>query len=220
MKNLASVALCGLAILALACASAVTAPKPAVVPTQWELGFTFQQATPIRLQIPGDKAPSTFWYVPYTVTNQTPDEQTFVPELVLYTDTGQILHAGKNVPSFVFTAIQKEINEPLLKDQAAVSGPLLRGANNAKQGVMIFTDIDPEAGSFDIFVGGLSGETVKIEPPNPVGVERWVDGNKRLEMKSEVFLSKTLQLHYSLAGEAAARFTTLPVLESKTWVMR
>jgi hypothetical protein len=221
MKNLASAALCGLAVLALLCASAATAPKPQDVATKWELGFESNQPRPIRLQVPGEKTLSTFWYIPYTVTNQTDDEQIFVPEFVLYTDTGQILQAGKNVPSVVFTAIQKELNEPLLKDMVDISkGSFLRGANNARQGVMIFTDIDPEAGSFDIFVGGLSGETVKIQPPNPIGVETRVDGNKRVEMKSEVFLSKTRKLHYSLPGEASARFTTPPILESDTWVMR
>ncbi len=221
MKQVAA-ALCGVVLLVLICSRAETAPRPSDFPTSWELSFTCQAPRPIRVAVPGQKDLATFWYVPYTVTNQTNSEQVFVPDFVLYTDTGQILRAGQDVPGVVFRKVKQTLNEPLLRDQADVSGTLLRGANNAKQGVMIFTDIDPAAGSFDIFVGGLSGETARIQPPAPVPTQVYDRAKKQTTtvLKDEVVLSKTLQLHYALPGEASARLLTAATLKSKTWVMR
>jgi hypothetical protein len=221
MKQVAA-ALCGLVLLVLVCSRAETAPKPSDVSTSWELNFTCQAPKPIRVTVPGRRDPVTFWYVQYTVTNQTNNEQVFVPDFVLYTDTGQIIRAGQDVPGIVFRTIKQALNEPLLRDQADVSGTLLRGANNAKQGVMIFTDIDPAAGSFDIFVGGLSGETARIEPPQPVPTQIYDRAKKQTTtvLKDQVVLSKTLQLHYALPGEASARLVTAAALKTKTWIMR
>lgn len=233
MRNVAIAAL-GAAVLGVACAIAVTAPKPSdsavnVTPpkpsdvaVKWELDFTFDAPRPILLPVPGEAKPVTFWYVVYTVTNHTPREQDFMPDFVLYTDTGQILRSGQGVPGMVFREIKKAINQPLLIDQADLSSkPLLRGDDNAKQGLMIFTDLDAQAGSFDIFVCGLSGETVKIRPPNPVPTVVFdANDQRQIEMAAEIVLSKTLQLTFSLPGEAAARFRTAAALQQKKWVMR
>jgi hypothetical protein len=223
MRNVAAAAVCGAMLVALACGIAYTAPKPSDIPTSWQLDFTIDKAPrPIRLEVPGQKGMATFWYLEYTVTNKTDDEQLFVPEFVLYADTGQILRAGQGVPGMVFLEIKKQLNDPLLLDQADISArPLLRGANNARQGVMIFQDIDEKAGAFDIFVGGLSGETLAIFPPNPVPkVVYDKDNKKQVVMVDKIVLRKTLQLHYALPGAASARNTTPVQLQQKTWIMR
>lgn len=202
---------------------ALAVPKPADVPISWELQFTYKTPQPVRVTLPGQRQPTTFWYLEYTVTNQTKEEQRFVPDFVLYTGTGQVLRSGQGVPSSVFEKIKADLNAPLLKDQVSVSGKLLRGLNNAKQGVMIFQDIDPEAGAFDIFVGGLSGESVAVTLPNPVPKVVRVsnrDANRTTVMKDAVVLSKTLQLHYGLPGQASSRFRSGAVFKSRTWVMR
>ena len=98
-----------------------------------------------------------------------------------------------------------------------MAGPLLRGADNAKDGVAIFTDIDPEAGEFDIFVGGLSGEIWSVTPPTPVITTSY--GGKTTT-KTSVTLSKTLQMKYKLPGEAAARGSITPEKVAETWIMR
>ena len=216
-----AIAALGAAVLGLACGDALTAPKPSEVPIKWEFDFTFDTPKPIRLDVPGESQPVTFWYVVYTVTNQGGTEQYFLPNFVLYADTGQILRSGRGVPGMAFREIKKTLNLPLLIDQADIAGPLLRGKNNARQGVMIFTDIDPKAGAFDIFVAGLSGETVKVRPPNPVPTVVYDrEGKKKVEMAEEIVLAKTLQLSFSLPGEAAARFQTPTTLVQKQWVMR
>ena len=127
------------------------------------------------------------------------------------------------MPGAVFEQVRAALHRPELMDQADISAkPLLRGANNARKGVMIFTDIDPKAGAFDVFVGGLSGEMVKIRPPNPVPTVTYEvrTGQMKPEMVSEIVMVKTLQVSYSLPGEAAARSKTGAVSVKEQWVMR
>lgn len=217
----AAVVLAMFSAVALAGSETQPAPKPSLVPVQWELDFQFQQPKAIRVQIPGEASPRVFWYMVYTVANHTGADQIFVPEFVLYTDTGEIYRAGKGVQGAVFDAVKKTVNDPLLRDTIGVAGRLLQGDDNAKTGVAIWPDFDPKAGAFDVFVGGLSGETAEVVLPVPVEVEqRDAKGNVKMVTRDKAVLTKTLQLHYSLPGEASARLTTNPSLVGKDWVMR
>lgn len=204
------------------CGRAITAPAPADVPVKWELDFTYT-APPKAIQFlsPGSKQKSTYWYFRYSVTNETGKDQFYVPSFVLYTDTGQLLRAGAGVPTGVFAMVKKTHNEPLLQDTSSITGKLLQGDDNSKYGVAVFADIDPNAGAFDLFVGGLSGETAVITLPKPIEVIVTTAGGKTKKvMKDKVALAKTLKLHYSLPGEATARLISRPQLLKKSWVMR
>lgn len=202
--------------------AAVTAPKPAEVPTSWQLDFEYEKPQAIRVRLPGDAAPRVYWYMLYTVTNDTGDDRIFVPGFTLYTETGQILRAGQDTPSRVFEKIKRIHNEPLLKDLTAMTGKLLQGEDNARMGAAIWPDFDPRAGSFDIFVGGLSGESEEIDLPVPVTVEEMdpLTGQMQELRKSKVVLSKTLRLRYSVTGEAAARVNAPVRRTEQAWIMR
>lgn len=234
----------GGATLALAAAAAVgtglgqegQAPQPLEVPAAWQLDIDVQIPRPIQVVLPGDATPTTFWYLLYTVTNryrdpqtQRPTEQIFVPDLALYTDTGQLLRAGKKSPNVVYEAIKKRHNNPHLKDMVAITGKLLFGEDNAKDGVAIWPDFDPQAGAFDIFVGGLSGEILEVKLPKPIPRPRLDDAGKPLEDKdgkilmeevSTLRLTKTVHLRYEIPGEARARGRAPVKLLSKKWIMR
>ena len=196
-------------------------PRPSVVSPSWELNFEYQTPQMIEVAPPGEAKARVFWYMLYTVTNETGREQIFVPELVRYSDTGKVSRAGEKVPAAVFAAVQSRHNNPLLKDQPAMTGKLLQGEDNAKDGVAIWPDLDEQAQGFDIFVGGLSGETEKIKLPTPTTVTVIdEEGNRKQAVKDEAIVSKTLRLAYKLPGEYAARARTQPKLEKKEWVMR
>lgn len=196
---------------------AYTAPKPTPLPTKWEFDFKFEPPQPIKVYLMGRAEPKLFWYLRYTITNNTPNDQIFTPEFTLYPDTGKLLVA--TAPIEVFKAIKKHHNDPLLKRDTA--GRILRGADNAKKGVAIWPDFDPEAGAFDIFVGGLSGEIVVVELPKPV-VVTVIDpeGGTRKVKKNSLELSKTLRIGCNVPGEAAARIRVRVKVTSRTWVMR
>lgn len=203
---------------------AITAPpKPSEYPVSWQLDIDYQAPRPIMVTEPGQTKPKLFWYMTYVATNNTNEEQMFVPSFTLYTDTGEILPAGRNVPAAVVQAIRKLHRNPLLQEVSAVTGTILRGEDNAKDGVAIWPDFDPKAGKVDIFVGGLSGEvavvklpqgtTIKVTEPDGFGHEKTVD-------KDQIILSKTLRLRYSIPGEAKARPSTPATFVEKEWLMR
>jgi len=196
-------------------------PRPSIVPTSWQLQFEFQSPRCISLRLPGEKKSRTYWYMLYTVTNRTGADRIFVPEFILYTDTGKVYRAGKHVPSEVFHAIQSRHNNPLLMSMARITGPLLQGEDNAKDGVAIWTDIDSKARAFDVFIAGLSGERAKIKLPLPTKVTVIGKDGKPIEKLTDTaILSKTLHLQYRLPGEPAGRANIVLKPIKKEWVMR
>ena len=197
------------------------APKPSEVPISWEIEIRPETPQAIEVAVSGEGGAKRFWYLRFTVTNRTGEDRIFVPECVLYTDTGQILRAGQHVPTTVFKAIQKLYNDPLLTDLTGAMGKLLQGEDNAKTAVAIWPDFDPKAGTIDIFIGGLSGETAQVQLPTPIKItEADAKGDLRVVEKDKVILSKTLHRSYGIPGEAAARLLTKAKLLREDWVMR
>lgn len=200
---------------------ALTAPQPSEVPIRWELEFRFEPLQAIRIDVPGEPSARLFWYLRYEVVNRTGQDRIFVPAFSLYAQTGQLLPAGKGVPAYVFTHLKKLLNDPYLKDIAGITGKLLQGEDNAKNGLAIWPDFDPRAGTISIFIEGLSGETAEIMLPAPVEVcETDAMGKVTQVLKDKLILAKALQLIYSIPGEAAARLRAPVTLEEQKWVMR
>ena len=195
------------------------APKPKIVSDAWEVDFTIKDnLRAIRMKLPGESQVRTFWFLIYNVTNRTGQTQTLAPDFTIYTDTGNVLHAGRNVPTAVFKRLKSIYNMPLLTDKMGMMGKLLHGADNAKDGVAIFADIDPKAGGVDLFVGGISGEVANINLPRPVSFFNPATGKNIL--KNAITLRKTLKMHYRIPGEAAARHRNPARLVETTWIMR
>ena len=197
------------------------APVPDIVPMTWEFKFEHGSLRSILADVPGKQKPQLFWYLRYTVTNNSGEDHFFVPEFILYTDTGQLIRAGKSTPTSVYYKIKKLINDPLLITQTSMTGKVLLGDDNAKSGLAIWPDFDPNAGTVDIFIGGLSGETKVIPLPEPLEVmEIDIRGKKTPRKLTQLHLAKTRHLRYKVVGEAAGRPRVTPKLVKKEWVMR
>lgn len=207
-------------VLTASIAAAQQAPQPATLPTSWDLDVRFENPQMIRVNVPG-QGMQTFWYVLYTVTNRTGADRIFVPTFTLYTDTGQIIRSGRGVPGRVFQEIRQRHNNPLLMSPTDIAGRLLQGEDNARDGVAIFRDIEPQARAFDLFVGGLSGERAEVKLPVAVTVESpTLEGEFEMIEADALTLYKTLNLRFALPGDPASRFTVAPRLVERTWVMR
>lgn len=199
----------------------VAAPKANNVQDTWTLKINYTSPHPIMIRVPGQKAPQLFWYFTYLVTNNTGEDQMFTPEIVLYTSTGQIIQAGAEINPFVYQKIKKIHNDPLLLDGLSVTGNLLQGADNAKSGIAVFPNFDKKAASFDIFFGGLSGDSAVVKLPSPIEVTTIsIDGKTKKIKKNSVILAKTLQLKYRIGTEARDRIAAKVKLERKGWIMR
>jgi hypothetical protein len=193
-------AVASLAIMVLACAGWAF-PKPAPVPYRWELNF---EAGPLRLYVdPVEGKP--YWYFTYTVTNRTGKDQLWAPKLILYTDGGEILDSGRDVPMRVTEDLLDLLGNQFLEDQNTVLGEILQGREHAKEGLAVWPANTAKVTELSLFISGISGETARVKNP--------VTGD-------EVTLRKTLQRDYIVPGSPLARGSEPLDLVQETWVMR
>ena len=191
--------------LALTATTRLTAaPEPAPIPPTgtWEL--TFKNFSPERFDTVENGKKVTYWYLRYTVTNNTGRAVLFTPDFELLTDSGQAAVAYKGVDRATYGKIKALWNSKLLESPFEILGRLLEGDDNARDGVAIWANIDGDARFFTILVQGLSNETTTTKNP--------LTG-------AEVVLQKTLQLDYKIPGQQIG-IDPKPEFKGKKWVMK
>ena len=173
------------------------------MPVSWQLDVKCGNLERIFVNVDGKDKP--FWFLRYTVTNNSGKDVLFTPDFEIVADTGDVVHAFKDVPNSVFTKI-KEIygKNSYLLSPTDVYGKLLQGEDNAKDSVAIFPALDPQARDFQLFFTGLSGETAEVKNP--------VTGKP-------VILQKTMELDFNIPGEAIG-IEPHPRLKGTKWVMK
>jgi hypothetical protein len=179
-------------------------PKPSPYPKTWQLDFTHGKPKRIVVTPEGEKTPKAFWYMTYTVTNNTGKEQLFLPAFELVTQDGKINRNDINIPKGVFETIKKVEGSRFLQTAAAIGGELRIGAAEGKDGVAIWPEPSPEMGSFSIFCEGLSGETATMKGPD----------------EKPTILRKTLQLNYLIRGDDVYPGEDEVNENPEEWVMR
>lgn len=180
------------------------APEPAVLPPTgvWELSF--KNYAPERLEVTEKGKKVTYWYMRYTVTNNTGKDVLYTPEFQLITDTGQAITAYKGVDRSIFKKIKALYKSQLMESPFEILGKVLQGEDNARDGVAIWSGVDADARYFTILVQGLSNETSTVK--NPLTGE-------------PVVLQKALQLEYKMPGEQLG-IDPAPEFKGRKWVMR
>lgn len=204
-----------LAVLVVMVCVCVAAPKPAVVPgpDDWTVDVIFEHPQQIILKVGGDSKPRRFWYIITTLTNKTNRDVDFYPKCELMTDTFRIIPAGKRVPEAVFERIKRrhQSRYPFLESLEKTGNKILQGEDNTKDIVIIWPDFDAKAKNIKLFVAGLSNETVVVKHPT---------AKDEMGKPIKVFLRKTLELSYAMAGDAALRSDVKLTYKGKRWVMR
>lgn len=178
-------------------------PKPSPYPVAWE--FDFQHSDPKRIVVdaPGQNAPQAYWYVTYTVTNNTDKERPFLPVFEMLANDGRLIRSDFAIPPQVFSAIQQREKLQFLQPAHEVAGQLRLGDDQARDGVAIWPEPMAEMGQFSIFIEGLSGETAELK----VGDESFN-------------LHKELELSYIIRGDDVRPSLDEVSAEAETWVMR
>jgi hypothetical protein len=205
-------------------------PEAGPVSKSWTLEFQYTDPQRITVTLPGREAPQTFWYMLYTVTNNTGKEVDFYPRFTIVTGAGQELPSERGVSPLVFDAIKKQQVKtyPFLQKQSEIIGRLLQTADQAKDGVAIWPDFSAMASKFTVYVTGLSGDFEQIPNPGykedqPQEVEeKLADGTTipRIVNPREFTLHRTLAIHYDLPGDVRTRSTAEPVRTGQEWIMR
>lgn len=179
-------------------------PEPSPYPISWELDLDYNTPQRIIVTPAGTNTPVAYWYMTYTITNNTDQERVFLPFFELLTADGQVIRSDKSIPGNVFTAIKEREKNEFLEPAVLIGGELRLGEDEARESVAIWREPMPEMGSFSIFAGGLSGEAVTIKDPK---------GN-------DVILRKTLQLNYFIRGDEVYPGEDEIDVDANLWVMR
>jgi hypothetical protein len=186
-------------------------PKPSPYPIAWQLKFENGTPTRVVVDVPG-RGNVAYWYMTYTVTNNTDEERTFLPFFEMMTNDGKVYRSDKNVPKAAFDAVKQREKKPLLEAWTTIGGELRLGEDQAKDGVAIWEEPTLRMGKFSIFVGGLSGETVTLKDDKGQPMKD-KDGNP-------VILRKTLQLNYHIRGDDVYPGEDEVNVNKSDWVMR
>lgn len=181
----------GLAFAAVVCGSAaLAAPQPDPVPRRWELRLEpgALHLDPVRwTDDEGRERFGTYYWMTYTVTNNTDRDRVLAPVFQLHTDDGVTRRSGRGVPYQVTEALLARIGDELLEDELSMQQrPLLRGEAHARDGLVIWPADDLSVDEVVVFAAGFSGETETVELP---------DTGER------VTLRKTLMLRHAIRGE-------------------
>ncbi len=198
-------------------AVASAAPKPNAVSRTWELDFTFHDPQRITLTLPGDDTTSTYWYVVYTVTNNTGRNVDFYPTFNVTTNRLTVIEAGYDISPFVNDTIRTRHKgvHPFSVDPMKMYGPLLQGEDNARTSIIVFREFDTDIDQFTLYISGLSGEIDRVRNPR-------FDRKAGASPENPMFfhLRKTLEIRYDVPGDDVTRLTAEPIRGKQKWVMR
>lgn len=176
-------------------------PVPAGVPFRWEFQF---ESGPFRLFV-DEESGESFWYLTYTVMNRTNRDRIWAPKFTLFTDSGEILESGKNVPSRIVNDIFELMGNELLETQNEIIGDLLQGPENAREGLVVWPARVLNVNEISMFIAGISGETIRVR--NPITGEL-------------VILYKTLHRKHLIPGDAQVRGSRPIELVEESWILR
>ncbi|MBN2063277.1 MAG: hypothetical protein JW745_00630 [Sedimentisphaerales bacterium] len=192
-----------------------SAPIPASFPDAnvWQLDLELHgDPSQISLTLPGEEKARRFWYMVYTITNNSNTDIDYYPVVEVLTNTFKLYEAGKVPVKPVFQEIKKRYADsvPLLERELVVAGKILQGIDNARDCVLILDDFDPNATSVKVFIKGLSNETAVVEQID----EKDEKNNKKY------LLQKTLMLEYSVPGDQFNQDKKVMLFNRREWIMR
>jgi hypothetical protein len=203
-----------LGLLSIVCISQA-APEPAAVPVSnlWTINTEFTHPQQIIMQNESTNQLKRYWYMIITLTNKTNRDVDFYPKCELFTDTFQLIPAGKGVASVVFERVKERHKNkyPFLKYMNEADNKLLQGEDNACDLAIIWEDFDNKAQNIKLFITGLSNETAVVDHP----VNKDQEGHP-----IQVYLRKTLELSYNIHGEPELVSGVELKFDGKYWVMR
>ena len=219
-------------------------PEPSAVPESWELSLA--PSLPMRIQVNLGSGVRTYWYILYTVTNNTSQDVDFHPEVARVSEIESEVPADEATsmpekasrisvePAIVglhpkvFAAIKRRHakTHPFLVEPVKAITRLRVGKDNALTSVIVFPDLNPRVSKFTVYFGGLSGERVIKRNPAYRSLQATGGGKAKAaggqdEKNPKFFvLRKTLAMPYTLPGDERTRRYATPALGRMGWVMR
>ncbi len=187
-------------------------PTPDIATDAWQIGL--EAEIPRAIFVPDHQGnPRWYWYLAYTVTNETGQDRLFIPEVAVVTDGGRIIEAGRGVPARAYSVIAGQLHNPLMESPQEIIGTLRQGEDFARQSVAIWPIPAEDVDQFTVFFAGLSGESAKLLRPStgepllepaadPETGEPMLDTDGQPVMR-EVIARRTTALTYATPGTPA-----------------
>jgi hypothetical protein len=202
-------------------------PKPSPYPIDWELKFEHGTPHRIAVDVTDSTIPRAYWYMTYTVTNETDKEQRFYPQIDLLTADGNVHKSDEKVPKTVFEQIKQATHNKFLEPYTSISGPIRLGPAEARDGVAVWAETQPRMEHFSIFITGLCGEhvilknvdgkLVKVDQADDIYNK---DTEEELLKKGLIIMRKTLQLNYYIRGDEVFPGEDEVNKDGEDWIMR
>ncbi len=192
---------------------AAWAPEPSAVVKDWQFDVELGPLRVISLQMP-DGSRRGYYYITYTVINETGQDLFFAPLIELATDQGEVMLAGRDVPLEVTYELIRRQRNILLEDPIRILGRLQQGEENAKDGIAIWPVGKTNVDAVNLYFLGFSGETKTIRARDAA--------TGRIK---DLTLWKTLMVRHAAPGTLINReaFTEggriLPRLQER-WILR
>lgn len=183
---------------------AVAAPEPEAIPRRWELRVEPGALRCMNVNIPG-QGTQAFFYFTFKATNLSGQDLYFAPSFDLALSDGTVHRSGRDVPPEATKAILEYINNPFLYEEIKLQGQFLQGAENAKEGLVIWPAKTLKLSEASVYMAGFSGETKSI---------------KRPDNAMPHVLRKTLMLRHELSGEIDPSLNTTLTRSSQRWILR
>lgn len=182
---------------------AALAPEPDPVPKRWELQVETSDLRIITIDVAG--GPKKFFYMTFKVTNNSGQDQLFAPSFQLSDGDGNVVRSGREVPAAVTQKLLTEAQNPFIQDQIGVIGELQQGAENAKDGLVIWPAGSLNPSKLTVYAAGFSGETKTVASP---------DG------KDKFILRKTLRMEFHAPGDLSGVAAQSFEVTERGWIMR
>jgi hypothetical protein len=203
-RTLLSAAVTGLLAVAGTAPLIGLAPEPDAVPRRWELQVDASDLRLVTIDVPNIGA-RKYLYMTFKATNNSGQDMLFAPSFELSDGDGHVYRSGRDVPLFVTQQLLAQTQNPFIQDQIGVIGELLQGAENTKDGLVIWPVDAFNPSQVTVYAAGFSGETKTVISP---------DG------KSKFVLRKTLRLEFQPPGDLSGPASeTIPV-STRSWIMR
>jgi hypothetical protein len=221
----------GLAVALPATAARADYPKPNPYPTSWELKFEHQTPHRVVVKVPGDDTPKAYWYMTYTITNDSDKERVFFPVLTLLYQDGEVARSDDKLGPQVFIAIKAQVKDKFLENAVLMGGEIRLGPDEGRDGVAIWPEVKnlPHGmGTFNIFISGISGEWAAFPLTNDDGTPKLDDqGHQMYQTEKDadgkdqiIRLWKTLELTYHINGDEIYPGEDEVNSVGEEWIMR
>jgi hypothetical protein len=184
--------------------TAMSPPEPEPIPRRWQLDI---DVGPLRVATfdVKDQGRQAYFYLTYTVTNNSGEDLLFAPSFELAMDH-QVLRSGRQIPLEVTKKLLDQTQIPQIEDQISIIGQLLQGKENAKHGLVVWPANELATLDLTLYAAGFSGETATVERP---------------DNKEKVVLRKTLMVRYASPGDLSQNGQDpIPTAEPSRWIMR